>query len=306
MIINNIDDVKELRRYWTAVVLTAIIVGTVGLAQIPGGGRVTAPFEGTQAEPNTFAGYLAFLILMCVALGLVLPQYWQRAFYFLVAGYLFVPFLFTLSRAAYLGIVPGLAVVLFFSRKRILSYAVTALGLSLVLVPSIFPEVVRDRITYTWSQQPRRGQAVFLGQRLDTSTTARLDSFERALQDVPKNPWFGHGVTGWGFIDSQYFRTLIETGVFGVAALFFLFLKLFQLGLDRVHYFAKDSFYRGLSIGFLGGFVCLLFHSIGSNTFIIVRIMQPFWLVAGLVFMSSVVASGRDDEERMEDVAAAA
>lgn len=113
MIVNNVDDVKQLRRYWTAVVLTAIIVGTVGLAQIPSGERVTAPFEGTEAEPNTFAGYLAFLILICVAMGLVLPQHGQRVLYFLVAGYLFVPFLFTLSRAAYMGIVPGLAAVFF-------------------------------------------------------------------------------------------------------------------------------------------------------------------------------------------------
>lgn len=182
----------------------------------------------------------------------------------------------------------------------------TALALSRVLFPSILPEVVRDRVAYTWTQAPRAGQAILLGQRLDTSTTARLDSFRRAWQDVPDMPWFGHGVTGWGFIDSQYFRTLIETGVFGISALFFLFFQLFRLGLDRVHYFAEDSFYRGLAIGFLGGFVCLLFHSIGSNTFIIVRIMQPFWLVAGLVFASSVVASGRVGEEGMEDVDAAA
>lgn len=103
-------------------------------------------------------------------------------------------------------------------------------------------------------------------------------------------------MTGWGFIDSQYFRTLIETGIFGVAALFFLFFKLFQLGLDRMHYFTQDSFFRGLSIGFLGGLVCLLFHAVGSNTFIIVRIMLPFWLIASFVFVSPSIASRFSEE----------
>jgi hypothetical protein len=38
-------------------------------------------------------------------------------------------------------------------------------------------------------------------------------------------------------------------------------------------------------MGFLAGFVGLLFHGIGANTFIIVRIMEPFWFVAAMVIM---------------------
>lgn len=37
--------------------------------------------------------------------------------------------------------------------------------------------------------------------------------------------------------------------------------------------------------GFLAGFIGLLVHSIGANTFIIVRIMEPFWFVLGMVVM---------------------
>jgi hypothetical protein len=36
-------------------------------------------------------------------------------------------------------------------------------------------------------------------------------------------------------------------------------------------------------MGVLAGFISLLLHSIGSNTFIIVRIMEPFWFLMGLV-----------------------
>ena len=93
VVINHIDSTKDVHRYWIAVVLTAVIVGTVGLAQIPSGARVTAPFEGTQSEPNTFAGYLAFVFLICLAMALGLPQHRHRIIYFF-CGLLFVGSLF--------------------------------------------------------------------------------------------------------------------------------------------------------------------------------------------------------------------
>jgi hypothetical protein len=39
----------------------------------------------------------------------------------------------------------------------------------------------------------------------------------------------------------------------------------------------------------LTGFIALIVHSIGTNTFIIVRIMGPFWVLAGLVMMIPVL-----------------
>ena len=177
VVINHIDSTKDVHRYWIAVVLTAVIVGTVGLAQIPSGARVTAPFEGTQSEPNTFAGYLAFVFLICLAMALGLPQHRHRIIYFFVACYLLVPFLFTLSRAAYIAMVPGLVVVMILSRRRLASYVLAAVGLSLVLFPTIFPEIVRERVAFTWTQSARRGQGTFLGYQLDTSTTGSLGKF---------------------------------------------------------------------------------------------------------------------------------
>ena len=306
LVINNIEDEQQLRRYWIAVVMTALIVGVIGVAQIPGGGRVSAPFEGTSAEPNTFGGYLVFLILICIALSFTSQKIGTRMAYLVVSFSLFVPFLFTLSRASYLGFVPGLVVVLFLSRNHILSYIMAAVILSLFIFPQIFPEIIRDRVTFTWSQTARSGQRVIWGQRVDTSTSARLENFDHVLSDFPEEPLFGYGITGWGFIDAQYFRTLIETGILGLAAFLFLVYRLLRLGLDRLRYFREDPFYRGLSIGFLGGLTALLIHAIGSNTFIIVRIMQPFWLVVGLLFMSRLMAPEKSPEEKAEPIAEAA
>jgi len=305
LVINSIEDQKQVRRYWLAVLVTALIVGAIGLAQIPGGGRVTAPFEGDSPEPNTFAGYLAFVILICLALALSLSNNRRRISYFLIATFLFIPFLFTLSRASYLGFIPGLAVVLLLNHQRLVSYSLLAFFLTILIFPNVFPQAIRDRVSFTFTQAPRAGQVTVLGQRLDTSNSARLRSFQEALEAFYEEPLVGYGVTGWSFIDAQYFRTLIETGLVGLMAFLFLLYRLFQLGLDRFRSSGEDPFSRGLAIGFLGGFVCLLFHAIGSNTFIIVRIMQPFWLVTGLVFMLHLVATEELPEEKAEPLAQA-
>jgi len=43
-------------------------------------------------------------------------------------------------------------------------------------------------------------------------------------------------------------------------------------------------------LGFLLGFLALLVHAIGSNTFLTVRIMEPFWLFAALVVRGLLIA----------------
>jgi hypothetical protein len=39
----------------------------------------------------------------------------------------------------------------------------------------------------------------------------------------------------------------------------------------------------GVSLGFLAGFIGLLVHGFAANTFIIVRIMEPFWFLTAVV-----------------------
>ncbi len=46
-----------------------------------------------------------------------------------------------------------------------------------------------------------------------------------------------------------------------------------------------DSLFSGLSLGYLAGFTAMLAHCIGTNTFIIVRIMEPFWFLTAMIIM---------------------
>ena len=128
-----------------------------------------------------------------------------------------------------------------------------------------------------------RNHAARLGDvRLDTSTSARIATLKEILTDWPKKPVFGYGVTGYGFIDSQLPRVLIETGILGLLAFLYLIYSIIRLSINNL----KDletPYFQGLTIGFFAGTIGLLFHSLGANTFIIVRIMEPFWFFAGII-----------------------
>jgi len=60
MMVNHVRNGGQVKRFVLCLFLTAFIVAIVGMFQIPGGERVSAPFEGDIGEPNTFGGYLLF------------------------------------------------------------------------------------------------------------------------------------------------------------------------------------------------------------------------------------------------------
>src|SRR5204862_8289426 len=70
MTLNNVRDREQAWRLMMTAFLTAGIVSLIGLAQIPSGQRVSAPFEGDAGEPNTFGGYLLLMIGILAGLAL--------------------------------------------------------------------------------------------------------------------------------------------------------------------------------------------------------------------------------------------
>jgi hypothetical protein len=283
MVVNHLHDRKQVRYFLWALLFTCVVVSFFGISQIPSGGRVSAPFEGETGEPNTFGGYLLFMLAITIGLVLTANLWRDRLIYGGISLAAFIPFLFTQSRGSYLAFLPMLSVFVWLSEKR--KVIVLFLLFISALLPLTAPQVVKDRITFTFTQRYHPGQHVQVGDvRLDTSTSARLRSWKNALGDAVNHPILGFGVTGYEFIDAQYPRVLVETGMVGMIAFLILMWAIFKQGITVFEH-TDDTLHKGISMGFLAGFVGLLVHSIGANTFIIVRIMEPFWFVAGMVVM---------------------
>src|ERR671918_290926 len=288
MVVNNVHDRAHARRLVIAAFLTAAIVSLVGIAQIPAGDRVSAPFEGEIGEQNTFGGYLLFMIAIAAGVALETYRLRVRAVCLSLVGLMGLPFAFTLSRASYLGVVPALLVLAWFTRqRRFMVGLVLMLAVCSPLLALTMPSAVTKRILYTF--EPEKGQATVRVGRvgLDPSTSARLFSFKSAIEGWASHPRtlvFGHGVTGFGFMDAQYARVLVETGVIGFTAFAWLLWTLLRSSGEAFRTLEEPED-RGVALGFLAGTIGLLAHAIGSNTFIIVRIMEPYWFVAGIVLI---------------------
>lgn len=297
MVVNHLKSSDQIKRYVFCLLLTCLITSIIGILQIPGGERVSAPFEGEIGEPNTFGGYLLFL--GAITAGLLLKAETGRSkqvCIFLIVA-IVPPFLFTQSRASYLGLIVTCFVIGMLTRHRIVVIGV--LTLSFLLSPFFLPQEVKNRIIYTFTQPKESGQVSIGEIRLDTSTSARLLSLKHIAEDWPKKPIFGYGVTGYGFLDSQYLRVLIETGIIGLIAFLYLLYSILKLSINRMRD-VKTPYLKGLAIGFFAGFIGLLFHALGANTFIIVRIMEPFWFFAGIIAVLPALEH-KQQEQPQED-----
>ena len=174
-------------------------------------------------------------------------------------------------------------------------------AVSFMASPLFLPKAVKNRIMYTFTQPEARGQIQIGEFRLDTSTSARLTSWREALSDWPKHPLLGYGVTGYQFVDAQFPRVLVETGILGLVAFLYLLYSIAKLTLQNLKE-VNTPLYQGLGIGFFAGFVGLIVHAIGANTFIIVRIMEPFWFFVGIVTVLPMLERQQVEQHRETEV----
>ncbi len=295
LVVNHIHSRKQIKFFLNALFITCAIVSFYGILQIPTGKRVSAPFEGEVGEPNTFGGYLLFLF--CIALGLCLkkiPKNTRLAYAGLIILISF-PFLYTLSRASYIAIIFSFITFIMMSKKKLFLTAATVVVAALILVAK--PEAFFSRVKYTFQEKEER--LARIGDiYLDQSSSARIFSWRDSFETWKKEPILGRGISGLGLIDGQYIRTLPELGVIGLAALLWLLLSILKHSY-RVYKQMDDELYKGLSLGFMAGFIGLAFHALTANTFIILRIMEPFWFITGIIMMLPSLL-GKKKEEKVE------
>jgi len=283
MVVNYSKDRAQLKTFVWAMLLTCVIVSIVSMAEIPQGQRISAPFEGKSGEPNTYGGYLVFMMSIAAGLAFMVESFRIRLVYFFLVIFFSIPLLYTQSRSSYLAAIPAVLSFLWLSKKK--QWIPPVLLLVALLLPFMAPKVTKDRVSYTFTQGIGRSDVVTVaGVQLDTSTSARIQSWKAAIRDLSQHPVLGFGVTGYRFVDAQYVRVAAETGLVGLL-IFLILLGTILKHSFRVYSTSHDPFDKGLSIGFIAGFTGLLFHAIGANTFIIVRIMEPFWFVAAMVMM---------------------
>lgn len=299
MIVNHLHDHETIKRFLVIMLFTCLMASLVGMSQIPSGARVSAPFEGSEGEPNTFGGYLMMMFSLVLGIFLYTPKGKRRLMLLAMMGVIFVPFVFTESRSSYLSFVIAMGTFLFYSEKR--RFLIAAALVSIALAPVVLPQNVIDRVMFTFNQAEESGQLKVAGLKFDTSTSERLKAWENVLtKRFPDNPMLGVGVTGGGFLDAQYPRVLLESGLIGLILFLWLLRRIWVL-LRRCYGEIVDPSLKGVALGALCGFAGLLTHAVGANTFIIVRIMEPFMIILGLLFAALIVQEDQGESLPLDE-----
>lgn len=281
MAVNFIHTEKQAKTFVAILLITFGIVCVYSFMQIPAGVRISAPFEGKEGEPGTLGGYL--LLMMSVSIGIYLTSE-SRKIKMLLLGAIAVSLLCivaTGSRGTWMGLPAVVVCFIVMSKKRLLIMGV--LAVLIVTSPFVIPSGMKERYAGTFEKEKGAAQTRIGGKTLalDSSSSERINSWLEIINDLKNHPFFGYGVTGYGFIDSQYFRTLIEIGLLGFSIFMFFMYRIYRFLLEAYHTLS-DSFEKGVVMGLIAGFTALLVHAITSNTFIVVRIMEPFWFLMGI------------------------
>jgi O-antigen ligase len=285
MVTNIIENKKQVKTFIIAILLTCIVTCAYANVTLGKFGRATAPFEGA-GEPNTLGGYLVFLFAIVSGLFLYNTSPILQVCLGALASFIFLTLLHTLSRGSYLAFIPMYLTLIILSKRK-KGLLIMLLILAILLLPVLLPKKVITRITNTFI--PGRVYEPF-GERivLDESAAARIGGMQRVLEMWSDRPFFGYGATGVGFTDFHYALVLGETGVIGFLIFNWLLIIIFRYGLQTFRKINED-WAKGLTLGFLAGFIGLLFHSFSANTFIIIRIMEPFWFLVAVIMTLSQI-----------------
>jgi O-antigen ligase len=221
---------------------------------------------------------------MVIGLLLTLRAWQARVLVGALGVLIVIPFMYTLSRSSWIALVPMYMAFLIFSNRK--AWLIISAALVIAVSPVFIPQQVVDRVVSTFEEEKWHGTTEKIGGvSFDPSTSERITRYKDSLGRWMKHPILGYGVTGGGFIDGQFLRTLEETGFLGLVAILWVLFSIFRTA-HRNYYSLPAPFFRGLSLGLMAGVAALLGHAVGSSTFIIVRIMEPFWLMVAIVVRS--------------------
>ena len=249
--------------------------------RVEGIARVSAPFEGKGGESNTLGGYLVLVISVAAGILLNTRTTRERVFSFGLIALAFPVVLFTLSRGSWLSMLLAILALFFLSPrgKTVLFIGVLA---AILVAPMVIPRQVEERVKSTFVG-PKKFKVGTQSITLDESTTARLDTWKHGFSAWVYEPVFGFGVSHAGpAFDNQYMRVLIETGIVGLFAFLLIIASIYKTALASLRQLGEDGFYRGYLTGLMAGLTGLLLHSCTAATFIVIRIMEPFWFLVAI------------------------
>jgi O-antigen ligase len=236
----------------------------------------------TVLEPNIAAGMIVIVLLVYLgqlACGARL-RLWKPAL-------LLLALMMTISRSGALAFVVGVLAILAIRGmgKRFLKFTALAMAIGLAVAPWVWSFMVTHS---------RFGMS-------DSSAVARAVIWQRALVTFWENRWFGIGFNTYGFVQERMGYERIGAAAYSAeGGLLFIAVMTGIVGLlaygIMLWYTARTCRFvwrnpaataeqRGMSIGTAAATGAILVHSVFVNSLLTPYVMEPLWVLWGLMFI---------------------
>ena len=286
MFSNNVETQKQVQNFFICFFITAIIVCAYGngLYITNYGGqyatqeRITAPFEGDNPQHASLSGYL--LLLISLLLGLLSYSEWPRHRWFLWCFLCacLATLVLSRSRGALIGFIPLYLTAIFLATKRRRIHLVLFIGMIFLVgyftVPGRVLEFIKEG--FVGHVYKVVGVNVSVGE----TGAVRFFNWRIVFEKWVQHPIFGCGVTGVGIVDNQYLRVLGEAGIVGVIIFIWMLVTIFRVGFSALK--RESCFSKALGMALVCTNVGLMAQGLTANSYIIVRIMEPFWFLLAM------------------------
>ncbi|GAA1964607.1 hypothetical protein GCM10009817_00440 [Terrabacter lapilli] len=255
--------------------------------------RLTGPFN----QSNTFARYLAFLLVFGIAIyPYVRPK--LKLLFVGMLGLASVFMLLTLTRTAILGSVAGLVVLAVVQKRKGLIAGLVAMALAaLILLPGVAARFGTLDAQSTPEGTPTGNTLVW-----------RLHYWTEVIPLANANP-----VTGIGLASTQYetdaakqphndfIRAYVETGLVGLACYVCMLAALVGNARRAVQRAPKNTLESGVAAGALAVAVCFVLSSMAAN--VMSNVVSLWYLIAfagAAAYVSRTYAPGPGASDQLQ------
>lgn len=281
-----IKDRQQVKMFLKAALLTFLCVMVYVYVTLPFKSRATTPFEVGYGEPNTLGGYLIIVFALLFSFYNHTEGTSKKWLLLAMVAATIPAFIKTLSRSSFVAFVPMFLVILFFAKRSRFQLAMAGI-LAVIVLPYVVPDLkntVKERFEYTTGRFAET-EFTFFGHtmRFEPSTAIRIQSWQYAFNHwTTERPLLGFGPAGVGMVDAQYPLILGESGLLGLFCFFWINWRIFWRSAYLYRY-SDDPLLSSLSLGLMATLAGLMVQAMGTNSFILIRIMEPFWFLAALV-----------------------
>jgi len=308
LIVNNLKSKKQVRRLIAAILFTGLILGIYGLLQYS---RILVllphfpptRISSTYYNSNHYAGYLALITAIPVALFLFSPLSWKTPLFAALSILLVINLALSYSWGSVafgVGVIFLIIMRIRVSKRKTLA---TAIAICVLLLFTVLGALVMLSPTPQLPQSTWAARFIRMAQIANPSVFVRLFMYKKTIPLILDHPFLGTGpgtfiyvftqyrpperIGLWNYAHNDYLQIASEMGLIGLVAFLFLVITAWVKGFKALK--STSNFNRAIIIGALAGILSILTYGFfdGNLTMISANILYFYVLIGVLVSSTS-------------------